>query len=74
MTDQSRPTDEPAAPLHPLVIRFGRARVFRPVAPRMWPQQSPCFRYVEVPESEANVRQSPIVTWEEFEAAKKDAG
>ena len=50
---------------------LGRIRVFRPIVPRMWPQQVPCFRYVEVPLEESQVKRSPVVSWEEFDAAKK---
>lgn len=56
---------------HEPAIRLGSVRLFRPIVPRMWPQQIPCFRYVEVPESEADVQRSPVVPWEEFEAANR---
>jgi hypothetical protein len=33
----------------------------------MWPQQWPCFRYVEIPSTDE--RKSPVVSFEEFDAA-----
>lgn len=49
---------------------LGPPRAFRPIVPRMWPQQLPFLRYVEVPMSEAGVERDPVVSFEEYEAAK----
>ena len=45
----------------------GPPRAYRPMVPRMWPQQMPAFiRYREVPMTEDGVIESPLVDpWSE---------
>ncbi len=52
-------------------LTFGPPRYFRPIVPRMWPQQMPLFRYAEVAEVETAKKLGPIVSIEEYEAVEK---